>query len=711
MTLFGLAVRFGGRGRWLSGAASVLVGALSTVALATVMGLAGFLAGSERVSDSRYPGPLSAEGCVLFNQVFDPYGSVAYERLVVARAEEDRCATVAPPPGLNDWPAAGEVWASPRMVELAASDQTMAARFPSIAGVLGSEGLLAPNELRVVVGGDPAVLEAGGFAGRFDRFGAARTEWVEDTTRMSKSVILAFGLGFVVPSTAVLVYLLVGLDLKARLREARLLQLIGTSESASRALLASAAVSRACLGAAAGALGSWWWTGSHSPTFAGLRAYPGAFRLSLGGYVMCLAVVVAAAAVGMTLAVRRVGAQARSVNVASTSMLRGVAGLGLVVVAVAAAAVLDSGSLGAAIARTLAIFGAIPFTAALLAAIGRRLFVSREPLAMVVGARLRRPASAVVIAGVAFAGGVYLLSIASTTVDLASTRVAPLDALSSDGAVVVRLRGDGDVLATIGSYPKLVATEVATTAEWYGTCVDLRRIQGASPTPCPSGGLYIDPGGTLPETLPPGVVAEQARGTRGESLWGSVIWIVPPGDTIALAPRAIILALVDSSEAIPLIDAVIAADPTTHVSIGSFEWIVGASEGNAGLDVLRWAGLYSAVAALIGLAVSLITVAMERHAQTGYLHVLGLRPDELTTTDVAEPVAAYFIAAATLGPAAMILAATLASERAEPAGSAFSIAAPFLVGVVIVLVVALAARAAARFSLRRNPTLDDHGLR
>jgi len=392
-------------------------------------------------------------------------------------------------------------------------------------------------------------------------------------------------------------------------------------------------------------------------------------------------------------------------------MLRGVAGLGLVVVAVSAAAVLDSGSLGAAIARTLAIFGAIPFTAALLAAIGRRLFVSREPLAMVVGARLRRPASAVVIAGVAFAGGVYLLSIASTTVDLASTRVAPLDALSSDGAVVVRLRGDGDVLATIGSYPKLVATEVATTAEWYGTCVDLRRIQGASPTPCPSGGLYIDPGGTLPETLPPGVVAEQARGTRGESLWGSVIWIVPPGDTIALAPRAIILALVDSSEAISLIDAVIAADPTTHVSIGSFEWIVGASEGNAGLDVLRWAGLYSAVAALIGLAVSLITVAMERHAQTGYLHVLGLRPDELTTTDVAEPVAAYFIAAATLGPAAMILAATLASERAEPAGSAFSIAAPFLVGVVIVLVVALAARAAARFSLRRNPTLDDHGLR
>lgn len=690
----------------------MLVGALSTIALAIVFGLVAFLGDAGRISDARYPGPQTSDGCVLFSPMFDPYGSIQYERLVLARSGEERCATVAPPPGLDAWPAVGEVWASPQTVELAVTDPTMKARFPRIDGVIGRDGLLASNELRVIVGADPGVLADGGFAGRVDRFGAARTAWVEDTTRMSKSVIRAFGLSFIVPSTAILIYLLVALDLKARLREARLLQLIGTSESTSRTLLASAAVSRAGIGATVGAAAAWWWTGSNSPTFAGLRAYPNAYRLSLVGYLMCIAVVVASAAVGMMWAVRRVRVDAGRGRAASKGWRLAAAGAGLVVVGVVAGLLLSSGSLDAALARIVVIIGALAVTSFVLAAIGRRLFAGQEPLAVVVGARLRRPTSAVVIAGVAFAGGIYLLSIASSTVELASSRVVPLGEMSPDGQVVVRLRGDGRVLATVGLAPKLIGPEDNTkSSEFYGTCTDLRRIQGIDPTPCPIGGIYIDPVGMMPDGLPSGVVVEIAPGTRSDSLWGSVIWIVPPGETITVPPRSIMLVLVDADRAIPLIDYIVAADPTTHVRIESFEGVAGASEGNAGLDVLRWAGLYSAIAALVGLAVSLITIAIERHSQNGYLHVLGLRPAELATIEIVEPIAAYLISAAILGPAAAILASSIASDRAVPSRSVAAVATPFLAGVLIVLLVALAARTLARSALRRTPMLDDTVLR
>ncbi|CAN5540847.1 hypothetical protein BH10ACT2_BH10ACT2_15070 [soil metagenome] len=703
-------MRFGGRGRWLSGVASVLVGMLSTVALAIVFGLVAFLGDAGRISDARYPGPQTSDGCVLFSPVFDPYGSVQYERLVLARSGEERCATVAPPPGLDTWPATGEVWVSPQIVELADTDPTMKARFPHIDGVIGREGLLASNELRVIVGADPEVLADGGFAGRVDRFGGVRTDWVEDTTRMTTSVIRAFGLSFVVPSTAILIYLLIALDLRARKRETRLLQLIGTSESTSRTLLASAAVSRAGIGATAGAAAAWWWTGSNSPTFAGFRAYPGTYRLSLTGYLACVAVVVASALVGMMWAVRRLRIDSGRGRAASTHRRLGAAGASMVVIGVVATNVLRNGSLAAAFARVVVIIGAIAVTSAILGAFGRRLFTSQRPLAVIVGARLRRPTSAVVIAGVAFAGGIYLFSAASSTVQLASSRVVPLHEISPDGQVLVRLRGDGRVLASVQSAPKLVGPE-DNNSYLYGTCADLRRIQGIEPSPCPPGGIYIAPSGMMPDDLPAGVVAETERGSRSDSLFGSVIWIVAPDETITLSTRSMMLVLVDADDAMPLIDSIVAADPTTHVSIGSFESIAGASEGSAGLDVLRWAGLYSAIAALVGLAVGLITITMERHSQNGYLHVLGLRPAEVATLDVMEPIGAYLISAAMLGPAAAILASSIASDRAVSGRTTVAVLAPFVVGGLIVLLVALGARALARIALRRTPMLDDNSLR
>ncbi|MBB5076273.1 FtsX-like permease family protein [Nonomuraea endophytica] len=75
----------------------------------------------------------------------------------VAPAGVAPAGVVPAPPGLPRFPAPGEVWLSPALAALAKelpADQ-LAGRYPKVAGQIGDEGLVHPNELVAVIGHRP----------------------------------------------------------------------------------------------------------------------------------------------------------------------------------------------------------------------------------------------------------------------------------------------------------------------------------------------------------------------------------------------------------------------------------------------------------------------------------------------------------------------------------------------------------------------------
>src|SRR5512141_971471 len=68
------------------------------------------------------------------------------------------------PPGLDRVPAAGSVYVSPALAQLIAANppDQLGDRYGAITGTIGDAGLMAPDELAVVVGRDPAALRAEG---------------------------------------------------------------------------------------------------------------------------------------------------------------------------------------------------------------------------------------------------------------------------------------------------------------------------------------------------------------------------------------------------------------------------------------------------------------------------------------------------------------------------------------------------------------------
>ncbi|MDN5894743.1 MAG: hypothetical protein L0H93_12030 [Nocardioides sp.] len=78
--------------------------------------------------------------------------------------------TVAPPPGMDRIPAAGEMYVSPALSSLLNGDEVIRKLFgeSQIMGTIGEEGLVGPDELRAVVGVEDSqtLTPASGFGGR-----------------------------------------------------------------------------------------------------------------------------------------------------------------------------------------------------------------------------------------------------------------------------------------------------------------------------------------------------------------------------------------------------------------------------------------------------------------------------------------------------------------------------------------------------------------
>lgn len=157
-------LRLGGPRAWVS-AALVGVGiAVGTALLALALGgLHGWDAREARAGwriDDHMAIPLTpteGEPVALVRAQTDIVAGQPYTITDLAPLRTD----VAPPPGFDRMPAPGEVWVTPAFARLLTelpADQ-LAARFPSPpTAVIEADGLIAPDELAVVIGRDAATL-------------------------------------------------------------------------------------------------------------------------------------------------------------------------------------------------------------------------------------------------------------------------------------------------------------------------------------------------------------------------------------------------------------------------------------------------------------------------------------------------------------------------------------------------------------------------
>ncbi|WP_248647371.1 FtsX-like permease family protein, partial [Glycomyces tenuis] len=142
--------RLGGRGAVLSTGLTALAVAVATLLLQ--FAVAGNFAFAERAERTEWRAPVAAEdGSAMIATAVDYLGGDAIARVDLAKLDESAPA----PPGLESFPAPGEVWVSPALAELleGVPDEDFLDRYEgTIAGTVGDEALAHGGELLAVVG-------------------------------------------------------------------------------------------------------------------------------------------------------------------------------------------------------------------------------------------------------------------------------------------------------------------------------------------------------------------------------------------------------------------------------------------------------------------------------------------------------------------------------------------------------------------------------
>lgn len=701
------------RGRLATRYLAAVAGASLAVALCLLFGVLQFLDRAAEKADARQLGPETATGCTVGVMRSDQFDQRSFERVVIGRVQRPRCDDeFAVPPGLARFPSPGDVFVSPALAELRGSEPALAERFPVITGTIGPDGLLASNELRVIVGGRPDVFDRTFNVATFNRFGAP-IDWITGYLRTEPATLRNIGILFCVPLSVWLIYVATSVNARVRRRQLGVLAVIGVDGLGTCRTLVTEAVLSVGAGAIAGAGMSKLFFASAMPTFTGLQAFPGDYEPAwLTLWWVVLAVVAAAAGASSIAAVRAVYAPRRSGGdarrwppvVAAVTLFTGV-GLGVAGLLSFRFRFQETLIL---CGRIVTFIGIVTIVPTLARALGRVLRQGRTVSGEIVGNRLRRPAGSLNRAVSILAGGLFIVALAQAeTAAIVKDPEALADEYSSDGRSLLSVRyANAAVLQLLEPYELLSGRDPGGNGQQVlqGSCQAVRNAAGST-DPCPESGIYFTygTGGAVDDVLrrldfPAGV--EVPAGPRGDQLLEVVVRLTEPGDRIARPDTVYVPVPADNAEA--LYNKIIAADPDVNVRLAGTEFLLGTTELNSIADLSRWGGYFAVISSLIGAGIAVIALAYDRRLATRYLEVLGLTRLQSTATLLCELLLVAIAATAVAVMCAWLWAAVYALGRdVEPIGLATA-AAPFAGGLfgagATCLVVAVPAMRAARLT-------------
>lgn len=685
-------------------------GAILAIALCFIFGLIQFLDDASARADTRQFGADSADGCVIGGARGDVFDHHQYERIVVARYPGAQCADAPAPPGLARFPDPGEVFVSPALAALRGSDPTIAERFPTIAGVIQPDGLLASNELRAIVGGDSEFYDRTFNVVRFDRWGAS-IGWITGYLRIDASSLLAFGILFCVPLSIWLIYVGTLVNAKVRERQLGVLAVVGLDATATCRALVTESLVTVGAGALVGVAASKLALRTMTPTFTGLTAFRGDYEPSWSTIIrVVLAVFMVAMVASMVAATRSVFAPRR----AHRRRRRGASAVSAVVLAVGVAigvaglVSFDLRGMGnVVLAGKIITFAGIVLAVPTLARFaGGVMRDGRATSGEIVGSRLRRPSGSLNRAVAALAGGLFVVSLAqSTTAAVVDDPQLISDLYTSDGRSLLYVRyPDAAVLDLLHSYDVLAGYDPAPgdPTVLSGSCEAVRAATGST-GPCPASGIYFTYQGSgaqadIRNRLNFSAEAELPSGPRGDQFLEQVVKLTQSGAPVTRPDTVYVPVPVDAVDA--LYNQIIATDQDINVQIAGAAYVTGATELNSIADVFRWGGYFAVAASLIGAGIAVIALAYDRRLATQYLEVLGLSRRRSAALLVSELLVVSTAAAVMAAACAWLWGAEYAMGYDVKPADLLTVIGPFIVGLVgqtlVSLLVAAPALRAAR---------------
>jgi ABC-type antimicrobial peptide transport system permease subunit len=247
---FGLRLAVSGRKPW---------GRLAVTAIGIALGVALLLAAAsipnvndarESRDQARWGGTAGAENAsVLVSQTVTYFRDDSFQGLWVQNQRPD--AAVAP--GLVRNPQPGEVMVSPALQALLASPDgaLLQPRFPKVAGVIGEEGLIGPNELFFYAGTNALSPQSNNVLRVADRFGELEPVGSQ-VFSVSAWFVLALGIAALLVPIVVYVAATSRLAETARQRRLSAMRLVGASGKQVHRMAAGEALAGALLGVALG---------------------------------------------------------------------------------------------------------------------------------------------------------------------------------------------------------------------------------------------------------------------------------------------------------------------------------------------------------------------------------------------------------------------------------------------------------------------------
>ncbi|MFF3497979.1 FtsX-like permease family protein [Streptomyces sp. NPDC003247] len=289
--LLGLRLLLGsGRGSRARFLLMTLGAGVGVCCLALVLAIPGILAAQDARQMARDPDCVrgrtlcgSGDRAALQLMHTDPYGSRPLTRVFLARGTDP----TEPPPGLDVFPAAGEVFVSPRLHEILRDEPSASQLVPGReAGQIAAAGLARPDELYAYIGVDRRDLPQGERMSGFGR-DYVRTPTVEDSTLDIVRFTLS---GVVLLPLAVFLAVCARLSAAARDRRLAALRLLGVSRKGVQRVNAAETVAAAFLGAVLG-LATFWFVNQLVARVGlpGFTWYPSDGSLSASTVVVCLA--------------------------------------------------------------------------------------------------------------------------------------------------------------------------------------------------------------------------------------------------------------------------------------------------------------------------------------------------------------------------------------------------------------------------------------